>query len=264
MLHTANKNLQYTSNDTSYCIIAAHTMPWKPGSCDQTVPSPCGCVTVWHTRLAYTQITMLYTFPSILRIILMKMYTCKHTHKYTTIYLLMHTQYTNCARTNEKQLCAHLPSTQHLLVSYPQDSTCRRCLGMPNRCARKSLSVIRSFTKRPSASSLYLTTSSAMLPGASSLQNCNMTHKIYSDQLYNSEISLDEQYIRTQLLMKYLIAGCFDQKVLLHQYQLYKLSTTTSSRVYSNTHSLMGVRNTVVSGFLSRLRIAICTQSHGT
>ena len=57
-----------------------------------------------------------------------------------------------------------------------QDSTCRRCSGMCSRWARKSLSAIRSFTRRPSASSLYLTTNSAMTLGASSLQSLMMTH----------------------------------------------------------------------------------------
>ena len=142
-------------------------------------------------------------------------HTCQHTNIQYTISCT-HSTHTVLGQV-KKQLCAHFPSTQHLLVPSPQDSTCRRCLEMPNRCARKSFSAIRSFTRRPSASSLYLTTSSAMLPGASSLQDCNMTHKIYGDQLYNSEISLDEQYIRTQLLIKYLIAGCFDQKVLLQR-----------------------------------------------
>ena len=70
----------------------------------------------------------------------------------------------------------------------PQDSTCRRCSGIPSRCARKSRSVTRSFTRRPSASSLYLTASSAMPLGASSLQSLNVTHKVLMGQKRWSDI----------------------------------------------------------------------------
>ena len=61
---------------------------------------------------------------------------------------------------------------------FPQDSTCKRYSGMPSRCARKSLCAIRSFTWRPSAFSLYLTTSSVMVLGTASLQSLNVTHKL--------------------------------------------------------------------------------------
>ena len=51
MRHTTNKTLQLMRTETCYCIIIAHTVPWKPGSCDQTVLPRCSCITVWCARL---------------------------------------------------------------------------------------------------------------------------------------------------------------------------------------------------------------------
>lgn len=52
MLHTANKTLLHSNYETCYCTIIAHTMPWKPGSCGQTVPLTCSCMTVCCVKLS--------------------------------------------------------------------------------------------------------------------------------------------------------------------------------------------------------------------
>ena len=50
-LHAASETLQQMSDKTCYCVIVAHTVSQKPGSCNQTVPPLCGCETVWRMRL---------------------------------------------------------------------------------------------------------------------------------------------------------------------------------------------------------------------
>ena len=79
----------------------------------------------------------------------------------------------------------------------PQDSTCRECLGIPRRCARKSFLAINSVTQMPSASRPYLTANSAMLLGTSE-----------SSSLYIEGLSTTQRLHATNSLVPKPTSGC--------------------------------------------------------
>ena len=100
-------------------------MPWKHGSCDQTVPPPCGCKIIWHSTLLkvrrYIPICPIFIQAHVVVASAQKFYSRKQTST-TLASRILEAQHVNSSPASNEDtasLCTEYPRTllMHVLHS---------------------------------------------------------------------------------------------------------------------------------------------------